>query len=154
MYSGVICGGLFPPWKNLPRAAPGAAWGLAGERVGGCRGQQGSQRPRVCVALLAWDRMRAEPKPADLCSCFPSARQLEKLLSCGGKGSELWRAGPRSLCSGRGLGAAKYGQGHFPCSLDRDSVPRTAFILRMPFHWNVSLPNGLNHSFSTVSHLC
>lgn len=71
--------GQFPV---LPGDLQGSAFdaAAAGRRAAG----------RGCAWLcLHWIAVRTESKLADLCSCFPSPQQLEKLLSCGGKGSEL-----------------------------------------------------------------
>lgn len=75
--------------KICKRAVPDADWGLAGNAFDAAAAGR-----RVGGRGFAWlclhgTAIRTECKPADLCWSFPGARQLEKLLGCGGKGSEL-----------------------------------------------------------------
>ena len=56
-----------------------------------------------------------EAKLANLYSSFSKTQQMEKLLSGGGKGSELACVGGQAACFRRGIGLAIYGRGHFPC---------------------------------------
>lgn len=59
--------------------------------------------------------IRIESRLANLYLSFSKTQQMEKVLSGGGKGSELVCVGGQAAGFGRGIASAIYGRGHFPC---------------------------------------
>lgn len=101
--SSVLRSCLFGFIPSMEKFARGQLPVLTGDLQGNVLGR--AVGGRGCAWLCFGTAIRAEPTPADLCWCFPTAWQLEKLLSCGGKGSELSCVGGLGLAgSGRGIG--------------------------------------------------